>query len=100
MDYGNAVRILQLVRDLGRSGRTILMSTHQPDHGFTCGDRAILLHDGRVVADGPPTEVITGERLSQLYGVGVHVVPTDLYDDEGRRMYACLAVRKNQPHQA
>jgi iron complex transport system ATP-binding protein len=100
LDYGNAARVLHLVRDLGRAGRTILMSTHHPDHAFTCGDRAILLHLGRVVADGRPTDVVTGERLSQLYGVGVHVIDTDLRDEEGRALHACLAVRdkRTEPH--
>ncbi len=91
LDYGNAVRILHLVRELSRDGRTVLMSTHQPDHAFACGDRAVLLSGGHVVADGPPAQVVTGGRLSQLYGVRVHVVPTDLHDGEGRALSACLA---------
>lgn len=91
LDYGNAVRILHLVRELSRDGRTVLMSTHQPDHAFACGDRAVLLSGGHVVADGPPGQVVTGERLSQLYGVRVHVVRTGLCDADGRALSACLA---------
>jgi iron complex transport system ATP-binding protein len=93
LDYGNEVRVLHLIRDLGRSGRTIVMSTHQPDHPLRYGDRAVLLDNGRVVADGPPSDVVTGELLSEVYQVRVHVLPTGLLDDEGREMYTCLAVR-------
>lgn len=100
LDYGNAVRILHLIRDLGQMGQSILMSTHQPDHAFTCADRAILLSDGHVAADGPPVDVVTGDQLSRLYGVAVHVVRTALHDAEGRAMFACLAVRESStpPH--
>jgi iron complex transport system ATP-binding protein len=66
--------MLTIIRDLARSGRTILMTTHQPDHALVCGDRAVLMAAGSVVADGPPDEVVTGPRLSELYGVDVHVL--------------------------
>jgi iron complex transport system ATP-binding protein len=93
LDYGNEVRVLHLIRELGRLGRTIMMSTHQPDHPLRYGDRAVLLDEGRVVADGPPIDVITGDLLSRLYQVQVHVLGTELRDAEGRQMYTCLAVR-------
>lgn len=90
LDYGNAARILSLVTDLGRSGRTVLMSSHHPDHALGYADRAILLRDGRLLADGPPAEVVTGPRLTDLYGVTVHVVPTPLRDAAGRELLTCL----------
>jgi iron complex transport system ATP-binding protein len=37
-------------------------------------DRLILLDAGAVVADGEASDVLTEERLSQLYGANVHVV--------------------------
>lgn len=92
LDYGNAMRILHLVRDLARGGRTIVMSTHQPDHAFACGDRAALLQGGRVTAHGPPVQVLTDEHLTELYGVAIHVVQTEVRDADGRQMHACLAV--------
>lgn len=93
LDYGNEVRVLQLIRDLGQSGRTVVMSTHQPDHPLRYGDRAVLLDDGRVIADGPPADVVTGDVLSRLYHVRVHVLATGLRDAGGREMYTCLATR-------
>jgi iron complex transport system ATP-binding protein len=96
LDYGNEVRVLHLIRDLGRSGRTIVMSTHQPDHPLRYGDQAVLLDGGRVVADGPPADVVTGDLLSEVYQVRVYVLPTGLLDDEGREMYTCLAVRASE----
>lgn len=36
--------------------------------------RLVLLHDGAIVADGPPAEVLTEARLASVYGARVHVV--------------------------
>lgn len=97
LDYGNEVRVLQLIQDLGRLGRTIVMSTHQPDHALRCADRAVLLQDGRVIADGPPADAVTGELLTRLYQVRVHVLPTALRDADGRQVRTCIAVREKPP---
>lgn len=96
LDYGNEVRVLHLIQDLGRIGCTIMMSTHQPDHALRCGDRAVLLQDGWVIADGPPAGVVTSDLLTRLYQVQVHVLATPLHDADGRQMYTCLAVRTTE----
>ena len=51
----------------------IVLSTHDPDHAFAIAGRVLLLHDGRVIADGPPREMLTGRRLEEVYGVPVAV---------------------------
>jgi iron complex transport system ATP-binding protein len=42
-------------------------------------DRLALLHEGGLVAQGPPTEVLRAEILSEFYGVSVRVH----YEDDG-----------------
>jgi iron complex transport system ATP-binding protein len=74
LDYGNQVRVLSQVRGLAARGIAVLMSSHQPDHALQCADRALLLAEGRVVALGPPRDVITPASLRQLYGVNVRIV--------------------------
>ncbi|WP_245585663.1 ABC transporter ATP-binding protein [Pseudonocardia asaccharolytica] len=73
LDLGNARRVLDAVARLARSGHTVVMTTHQPDHALHYADRAILLSDGRLVADGAPDVVLTSERLTQVYATPVHV---------------------------
>jgi len=74
LDFGNQLRVLREIAALARSGMAVVFSTHDPDHVFLCGDRAALLHDGRMEALGPPEAVITAETLKRLYGVEVQVV--------------------------
>jgi iron complex transport system ATP-binding protein len=74
LDYGHQVRLLEQIAGLAEEGFSFVFSTHHPDHALMVADRVIMLARGRVVADGPPGEVITGASLAELYGVGVRTV--------------------------
>ncbi len=74
LDFGNQLRVLDQITALAKRGMAVVLSTHDPDHVFLCGDRAALLRGGRLVALGPPSEVITPAALEALYGVEVEVV--------------------------
>lgn len=91
LDFGNEARILRVVAELATSGRTVLMTTHQPSHALLCADQVVLLSGGRLIADGPADEVVTAQRLSDLYGVAVRVL-TSVDADTGRPVYACAPV--------
>jgi len=56
LDPNQIVEIRSLIRDLGRE-RTVLLSSHiLPEVVATC-DRLIVIHRGRIVADGTPSEL-------------------------------------------
>ncbi|HEY4017356.1 MAG TPA: ATP-binding cassette domain-containing protein [Pseudonocardiaceae bacterium] len=78
LDYGNEVHILTVIADLAADGRSVLMTTHQPDHALAYATRAVLMRDGAVTADGPPAKVVTSERLTELYRVPIHVADVPL----------------------
>lgn len=67
LDFGNQLRVLGEIRRLRDDGIGILMSTHQPEHALEVADRIALLEGGRIVAQGPPHETATPERLAHLY---------------------------------
>ena len=92
LDYGNEVRILHVVTELARAGRSVLMTTHQPAHALTYANRAVLMRDGAVVADGRPDDVVTSERLSDLYGVPIHVARVALPGGSGREIRTCVPI--------
>ena len=73
LDFGNQALVLREVARLAQRGLGIVLSTHDPDHAFAIASRVLLLHDGRVVADGPPREVLTDSMLEEVYGVPVTV---------------------------
>jgi ABC-2 type transport system ATP-binding protein len=49
-----------LVTELRDEGRTILLTTHDLGDVEAIADRVAILHGGRIVADAPPDELVTG----------------------------------------
>lgn len=85
LDYGNQLRVLQIIRQMIKRGHTVLFTSHAPDHCFVVGGRAAMLKDGRLLADGPAQDVVTSQRLTALYGVPVDIV-THIEDGRSRRL--------------
>ena len=74
LDLRYQVELLDLVRDLAdEHGIAVGVVLHDLDQAAAVADRIVLLHDGRVVADGTPAEVLTAERLTAAYGIRVEV---------------------------
>jgi ABC-2 type transport system ATP-binding protein len=45
------------MREFAARGKTVVFATHYLDEADDYADRAVLMASGRVVADGPPTEI-------------------------------------------
>ena len=60
--------VLETVKKLHREGRTILMISHYIEEAVEA-DRVVMIHDGRVVDEGPPGEILTD--LDVLHAVGM-----------------------------
>jgi len=52
------------VRELAQEGKTVLFATHYLEEADAYADRVVLIAHGRIVADGPPTEIkaLVGSR--------------------------------------
>ncbi len=53
----------ELARELRRRaerGQAVIVATHDPEFAAACADRAILMADGRVIADGTAAELLAG----------------------------------------
>ena len=60
--------ILDLIRALkARRDAVILLVEHKMDVVRELADRIVVLHDGRLVADGEPSEVIASEVVQEAY---------------------------------
>jgi ABC-2 type transport system ATP-binding protein len=64
MDVESRHAFWTTVRDLSTSGKTFLFATHYLEEADAYADRAVLIARGRIVADGPPTEIkaLVGSR--------------------------------------
>jgi ABC-type multidrug transport system ATPase subunit len=48
------------LRRRAQEGRAVIVATYDPEFAAACADRAVLLADGRVIADGPAAELLAG----------------------------------------
>jgi len=72
--------ILGLVHQLAhKDGLTVVISLHDLNLAALYADRLALLSNGRLLAVGPPAEVLTSERLTEVYGVPIFVTQHPLY---------------------
>ncbi len=67
LDPGAAFGLLDTFHGLLDEGVSLILATHHVNEILPQVERVVLLKDGRVVADGPPTHVLTNESVSDLY---------------------------------
>jgi iron complex transport system ATP-binding protein len=79
LDICGQVELRDTMRELARSGLGIVLVTHHVSEIIPEIARVVLLRRGRVMADGPKEAVLTGERLSGLFGVTVKLTRADGY---------------------
>jgi iron complex transport system ATP-binding protein len=71
LDVRATLDLLELVRALRL---TTLCVLHDLNHAATYCERLYLLHDGSVVANGTPDEILTRPMLHDVFGVAAHRV--------------------------
>ncbi|MBF8289233.1 MAG: transporter ATP-binding protein [Chloroflexi bacterium] len=70
LDLRHQIEVMDLVGDLNaRDGTTILAVLHDLGLAAHFFPRLVLLDRGRIVADGPPAEVLAPERIREVFGV-------------------------------
>ncbi len=73
LDLHYQVALLELLRELNRSGLTIVASMHDLNLAAMYFPRLLVLRSGAVVADGRPADVLTPERLWEAFQARVLV---------------------------
>lgn len=74
LDYGNQIRLLELIDSLASEGYTFLKTTHYPDHALLMSSRVVVMHEGVIVADDAPDVVITSEMLENIYKIKADII--------------------------
>ena len=73
LDLAHELLILRLARRACVSNIGILLVLHDLNLAARFADRVALLAGGVMVADGPPTEVLTDGTLSRVYRTNIRV---------------------------
>ncbi|GAB2925547.1 heme ABC transporter ATP-binding protein [Streptomyces mayteni] len=75
LDLRHQELVLRVCRARAGAGDAVVVVLHDLGLAAAYADRAAVLHDGRVAAEGPPHTVFTEELLSRVYQHPVEVLP-------------------------
>lgn len=84
VDIDARLQLLQFVRDTADAGAAVLYSTHQMTEVEQLASRAVILDHGRVLADGPVTEIVAehSPHLAEMRFSGTDVALPDHIRDK------------------
>jgi iron complex transport system ATP-binding protein len=86
LDMHHAQRTLRLMGRLADAGKTVLTVLHDLNEAAQFADTIALIDRARLVAFGPPRDILTPECIARHYGVRVDPVTTT---DGKPRIFAC-----------
>jgi iron complex transport system ATP-binding protein len=73
LDPGHQIDVMDMLRAEAADGALVIAVLHDLTLAARYCDRLLLIDAGRIVADGPPAEVLTTERLRAVYGIDARV---------------------------
>ena len=79
LDFGNQVMLLEQIQCLRQQGLTVLFTTHQPEQAYRYANHVILFHQGKILAQGNPEEVMTLSHLANIYHLPEQVLQKNLH---------------------
>ncbi|MQT04221.1 ABC transporter ATP-binding protein [Streptomyces jumonjinensis] len=75
LDIQHQLEVLDLCAELHETqGRTLVAVLHDLNRAARYATHLIALHEGRVVAEGAPADVVTAERVERVFGVKSQVI--------------------------
>jgi iron complex transport system ATP-binding protein len=80
LDPGFQLDILNLLRQQAESGKGVIAVLHDLHHAVRFADHILLLHQGKLFAQGSVDEVITVGNLAEVYGIDANLFK----DEEGK----------------
>ena len=72
LDFAAAATLTRTLREVHRSGTTLVLVTHHPSEIPPEIGRAVLLDGGRISADGPKRRILNSANLSRSFGTPLH----------------------------
>ena len=73
LDLKHQESVMKTVREIAGQGRAVVVVVHDLSVAAGYADRVAMVVEGKIAAVGSPREVITAERVSEVYGVAVDI---------------------------
>ena len=66
LDIRNQATVLSVLKDIAKDGKTIILSSHNPNHALYLDSEVALMKDGRILECGQAIDTIKPEKLKQI----------------------------------
>lgn len=77
LDFGNQIKVLKYIDNLSAEGKSILMSTHYPDHAFLCKAKVAIIKGRDDFVWGTADEIITDKMMFEMYGIKTKIITAE-----------------------
>ena len=67
LDFGNQIRLLEKIHTLKKSGKTVLFTTHHPEHAIHTACKAMVMKNGKILSQGCPRQTLDKPMIQNLY---------------------------------
>ncbi|MEV8457740.1 ABC transporter ATP-binding protein [Streptomyces sp. NPDC052095] len=75
LDIQHQIDVLDLCADLHETqGRTLVAVLHDLNHAARYATHLVAMRDGRVIAEGPPGEIVTADLVERVFGLRCQVI--------------------------
>jgi iron complex transport system ATP-binding protein len=75
LDLRHQEEVLRIARRHAAAGGAVVAVLHDLSLAAAYADEIAMMHRGRLVAVGSPAEVLTAERVAEVYGLEVRILP-------------------------
>ena len=65
LDFGNQIKLLEIIDNLAKAGLSVIMSSHFPDHAFLSSTKVAIMKNKSFIDFGKPEDVVTEENLKK-----------------------------------
>lgn len=69
LDIAHQIDVLRLCQQITASGRTVLAVLHDLNQAARYADEIVVMHHGAIVATGAPSEVLTTDLITEVFGM-------------------------------
>ena len=69
LDLGHQVTLLRHLRSAANEGAGVVLVLHDLAQAMNHADHVLVLKEGRLIADGPPQDALSGEIIADVWGV-------------------------------
>ena len=87
LDLKNQSFLLKIIKKLSTEGKTVLFSTHNPNHALALDCNVCLIHNNQVFDYGKASEVLSADAIRDIYGTDIC-----LYENKGTRYCEIIAI--------